>query len=124
MTMIEELEQLSAAWNKAWLEKDGERLDQLMTGKYLCVARTGQVFERRTLMETILSPAYQLDDAVWTEVEFLPLTDCNAVVIGRWRANGRINGNAFHDNHRCAMVCLRDNGAWKIAFQQCSPIAA
>ena len=122
--MIEELEELCAAWNKAWLEKDGDTLDRLMTSGYLCIARNGQVFKRGALIETILSSGYELDEGAWTEVEVLPLTDCNAVIVGRWHATGRFNGNALNDNHRCSMVCLRGNGAWKIAFQQCSPSAA
>ena len=50
--VAQELEQLRAAWNAAWLEKDAITVDKLMTNEYVYVAPNGQVLERSRLLET------------------------------------------------------------------------
>jgi hypothetical protein len=46
-----EIEQLSKAWNTAWLENDAATVDRLMAPEYVYVAPNGQILDRAAILE-------------------------------------------------------------------------
>jgi uncharacterized protein (TIGR02246 family) len=121
--MEKEIEQLSKAWNAAWLENDAATVDRLMAPDYAYVAPNGQILDRATILGVILSPSYKLHHAAWTELQIKVFSNDAAVILDRLQGTGTLNGKTFTDDNRCARVCLRRNGAWQIAFEQASVIA-
>ncbi len=118
----QEIQQLSRAWNAAWLENDSSTVDRLMASDYVYVAPNGQVLDRRTILGVILSPTYKIHQGTWTELQIKVFSNDAAVIIDRWQGTGTLNGTTFTDDHRCARLCLRRNGTWQIAFEQASPV--
>jgi|SRR5580658_2183967 uncharacterized protein (TIGR02246 family) len=121
-TSNQEIQQLSKAWNTAWLENDAATVDRLMAPEYVYVAPNGQILDRAVILGVILSPSYKLHQATWTEIQIKLFSNDAAVILDRLQGTGTFNGKAFTDDNRCARVCLRRNGAWQIAFEQASPV--
>ena len=121
-TVQQQIEHLSKTWNTAWLENDSATVDRLMAPEYVYVAPNGQILDRRTILEAILSPSYKIHHGTWTELHIKVFSNDAAVIIDRFQGTGTFHGNTFTDDNRCARVCLRRNGAWQIAFEQASPV--
>ncbi|HXN20121.1 MAG TPA: nuclear transport factor 2 family protein [Candidatus Binatus sp.] len=117
-----EIEQLSKAWNTAWLENDAATVDRLMAPEYVYVAPNGQILDRAAILGVILSPSYKIHHATWTELQIKVFGNDAVVVLDRLQGSGTLNSKTFNDDNRCARVCLRRNGAWQIAFEQASAI--
>ena len=120
--MSAEIERLNETWNRAWLEKDSTTVDALMTADYEYVAPNGQVLDRATILGIIRSPRYRLDVGTRTEVRLSVLGPDVVAVKHRWQGAGVYDGTSFKDDHRCTMLCVRREGRWLIAHEQCSPI--
>jgi uncharacterized protein (TIGR02246 family) len=117
------IQQLSKAWNAAWLENDAATVDHLMAPDYVYVAPNGQILDRATILGVILSPSYKLHRATWTELQIKVFSNDAVVILDRLRGTGTLNGKTFTDDNRCARLCLRRNGAWQVAFEQASPVS-
>ena len=118
--MHPELERLNETWNKAWLDKDAETVQELMTGDYMYISPNGQALDRRAILDIIRSPDYQLHSGTRTEVDIRSLTPDTAVVMHRWQGEGTYGGESFKDDHRCTMVCIRQGAEWRVALEHCS----
>jgi hypothetical protein len=121
--VVQEIQQLSRAWNAAWLENDSATADRLMAPEYVYVAPNGKVLDRAAILGVILSPSYKIHHATWTELQIKVFGNDAAVILDRLQGAGTLNGKSFTDDNRCARICLRRNGAWQIAFEQASAIA-
>ena len=118
----QEIEHLSKTWNTAWLENDSATVDRLMAPEYVYVAPNGQILDRAAILGVILSPSYKLHRATWSELQIKVFSNDAAVILDRLQGTGTLNGNTFTDDNRCARVCLRRSGTWRIAFEQASPV--
>ena|SRR5260370_680725 len=118
--MLSELQALNERWNRAWLDKDAATVERLMAEDYLYVAPNGSVLDRQAILAIIRSPSYRLDHATRTEVVVRALGQEAAVVRHRSQAAGSFEGTSFTDDHRCAMVCEKQAGEWRIVLEQCS----
>jgi uncharacterized protein (TIGR02246 family) len=121
--VVQEIQQLSRAWNAAWLENDSATADRLMAPEYVYVAPNGKILDRAAILGVILSPSYKIHHATWTELQIKVFGNDAAVILDRLQGAGTLNGKTFTDDNRCARVCLRRNGAWQIAFEQASAMA-
>jgi ketosteroid isomerase-like protein len=121
--MTAELQTLSDTWYAAWFAKDDGTVDRLMAADYVYVAPNGLVLDRATILGIIRSPSYRLDRGGRSEVVYRPLGADVAIVRGRWQGEGSYEGTAFRDDHRCVTVWARQDGAWRIVFEQCSAVA-
>lgn len=118
--MQDELERLNETWNRAWLDKDADAVDELMTEGYVYVAPHGQVLDRQALLDIIRSPSFQIHGGSRTEVSIRSLTPDTAVVLHRWQGEGTYAGASFTDDHRCTMVCVKQGAEWRVALEHCS----
>lgn len=120
--MTDEVERLNEIWLKAWFEKDSATVESLMTADYEYVAPNGQVWDRSTILGIIRSPRYRLNSGGSAEVKIVDLGPDVAAIQLRWQGTGEYEGAAFTDNQRCTRICVRREGRWLIAYEQCSPI--
>jgi uncharacterized protein (TIGR02246 family) len=121
--VVQEIQQLSRAWNAAWLANDSTTVDRLMAPEYVYVAPNGKILDRAAILGVILSPSYKIHHATWTELQIKVFGNDAAVILDRLQGAGTLHGKTFTDDNRCARVCLRRNGTWQIAFEQASAIA-
>lgn len=119
--MDAELKRLNDTWNKAWLEKDVNTVEELMAEEYIYVAPNGQVLDRPAILEIIRSEGYHLDNGTWTELLIKPIASDTAAVVCRWQGGGAFDGKAFKDDHRCTRLCVRRDSHWQVVLEHCSP---
>ena len=120
--MQPELERLNHAWINAWLAKDVAAIEALMAPEYTYIAPNGQVLDRERILAIVRSRGYRLDRATGSEVHITRFKD-SAILLRRSQASGSYDGQAFTEDHRCSSVWLRRRGAWRLAWEHCSPIA-
>jgi uncharacterized protein (TIGR02246 family) len=122
--MSTELERMNEAWIRAWFEKDAGTVNALMTNDYEYVGPNGRVLDRATILQIIRSPTYSLSSGMRTEVRMLEIAPGVVAVAHRWHGTGTYEGRSFKDDHRCTTLCVRRDGKWLIAHEQCSPIGS
>jgi uncharacterized protein (TIGR02246 family) len=118
--MVSELQDLSARWFQAWLEKDASTVDQLAAEDYIYVSPSGLTLDRNAILAVIRSPSYRLDHGLRTEIVVRAVSDDAAVVRHRYQGAGSFENSSFTDDHRCVMVWEKHDGAWKLVMEQCS----
>ena len=118
--MSSELQELSARWFQAWLDKDAATVERLMAEDYLYVAPSGLVLDRQAILAIIRSPGYRLDQGTRTEVVVRAVGPEAAVVRHRYQGAGSFEGTSFTDDHRCVMVWEKHAGEWRLVMEQCS----
>jgi len=122
--MSPEIERLCDVWNNAWLAKDAATVNALMTADYEYIGPNGQVLDRATILRIIRSPGYALTS--WNRTEVRPVEISPDVVAVKHRGQGTwtYEGRSFKDDHRCTMLCVRRDGKWFVAHEQCSRISS
>jgi hypothetical protein len=123
ITMQPELEALNATWIRAWFEKDDATVDRLMADDYVYVAPNGQTLDRAAILGIIRSPSYRIEHGARSEVIVRAIAHDAAILRHRWKGAGSFEGNPFHDDHRCVMVCARKGAVWQVVYEQCCSIS-
>ena len=122
--MRDELESLIAAWQDAWFTKDAAAIARMMAEDYAYVAPNGAVLDRTAILQIVGDPTYGLTGGTHTETSVVMLGEGAALVRHRWQGTGTFRGQVFVDDHRCATICERAVGRWRIRYEQCSAIDA
>jgi hypothetical protein len=117
-----EIERLHHEWINAWLAKDVAAIEAQMASEYVYVGPDGRVLDRERILAIVRSPGYRLDRATSSEVH-ITLFEDSAILLRRSQASGSYDGLDFTEDHRCSSVWLRRRGAWRLAWEHCSPIA-
>jgi len=115
---------LTATWFDAWRTKDASAVERMMAADYVYVAPNGAVMYRETILGIIKEPSYRIVSGDHTEVAVVPLGANVALVHHHWRGQGTFKGKEFVDDHRCVMVWFRSDGAWRVHYEQASPVAS
>jgi uncharacterized protein (TIGR02246 family) len=121
---MREIERLHEQWIKAWLEKDAETIDRMMTPEYVYIAPNGKVLDRKTILGIVKSPTYRLDRAPKSAKEIIELAPDAAALVHHSRGAGSFQGHAFTDNFRVTSIFVKRGRAWQIGFEQASPVTA
>ena len=122
--MRDELKTQIAAWHAAWFAKDAAAIAQMMAEDYVYVVPNGAILDRAAILQIVGDPTYGLTGGTHTETTVVLLGDDAALVRHRWQGTGTFRGQMFVDDHRCATVCDRSSGRWRIRYEQCSAIGA
>ncbi len=116
-----DLEHLNEIWNRAWLERDIALVEKLMADDYVYIAPNGKLLDRAAILNIIKSPGYRLDNSARTPVLIKPVGTDAAVMVFHSQAAGTFEGKSFKDDHKCTMLCVRRDSAWRVLLEQCSP---
>ena len=122
--MPDERTTLISAWHAAWFAKDAAAIAQMMAEDYVYVAPNGAILDRAAILQIVGDPTYGLTGGTHAETTVVMLGDGAALVRHRWKGTGTFRGQVFVDDHRCATVCDRSSGRWRIRYEQCSAIGA
>ena len=116
-------EELHAAWDKAWFDKDAAAADRMMAEDCIFIGPNGHFAPRSLLMDIIRSPRYQIQEGTRTEVQIVPLGQDGVVITDHWRGHGiRPDGGTFNDEARSTFVWARRVGEWKLVLGQSTNI--
>lgn len=119
--MSDELERVSEAWTRAWLDGDAAAVDRLMAPGYIYVTPTGQVLDRATILGVVRSPEYRASGSR-SEVSIMRLGRDAAVTVSRWQGRVSYQGRLFEEDHRCTSVFVQDDHGWRVAVEHASAI--
>jgi uncharacterized protein (TIGR02246 family) len=118
--MSTEVQDLSARWFQAWLDKTPETIEHLAADDYVYVSPNGAVLDRQAILAIIRSPSYRLDRGTRTEVVVRALGPDAALVRHRYEGAGAYEGTEFIDDQRCVMIWERQVGRWRLVMEQCA----
>jgi len=119
-----DIKQLHQQWIAAWVQKDADTIDRMMTPQYVYITPNGKVLDRKTILGIVQSPTYKLDRAPKSAVEIIELSSDAAALIHHSRAVGSFQGRAFKDNFRVTTIFVKRGRAWQIGFEQASPVTS
>jgi ketosteroid isomerase-like protein len=122
--MRDEVETLMKAWQDAWFTKNGPAIAQMMTEDYAYVAPNGAIMDRAAILQVVGDPTYALTGGTHSETMVVMLGEGAALVRRRWQGAGTFRGQVFAEDHRCATVCDRSSGQWRIRYEHCSAVGA
>ena len=122
--MRTDVEVLMTEWQNAWFAKNGRAIAAMMADDYIYVAPNGAVMDRATILGVVDDPTYALTDGGHTETVVTMLGEDAALVRRRWQGSGTYRGRTFVEDHRCATICDRSSGEWRIRYEHCSAVAA
>jgi hypothetical protein len=110
----------SEAWYQAWLEKDAGAVERLAAEDYFYVGPNGITLDRAGILAIIRAPSYRLDYARRTEIVVRRLGNDAAIVRHRFQGGGSYEGASFVDDNRSVMAWEKQDGEWRLVFDQCS----
>jgi ketosteroid isomerase-like protein len=107
----------------AHVRLDLDLINRLLHPDYVIVQPGGRVEHKAQVLESYRSGARHWDSAASDEMDVRIYAD-TAIVVGRWRAQGR-NGD-FHFDYaaRFLSVWIRENGRWLNLTSQSTEIEA
>ena len=118
----QEIERLHQRWLEAWLDKDADLIDRVMTPEYVYIAPNGAVLDRATILGIVKSPTYRLERAPKSAKKIVELAPDAAALIHHSRGSGSFQGRAFRDDFRVTSIFVKRGRAWQIGFEQASPV--
>jgi uncharacterized protein (TIGR02246 family) len=124
MVLMADTKRLHQQWIAAWLQKDAQTIDRMMTPEYVYIAPSGHVLDRKTILSIVQSPTYRLDSAPKSATQGVELSSDAVALIHHSRGAGSFQGRSFKDNFRVTTIFVKRGRAWQIGFEQASPVTA
>jgi Domain of unknown function (DUF4440) len=118
---FEVLDQLSTEWAEAELRGDTKFLDEILTDEFVSIGPFGFMLSKSEWIERHKSGDLKYNEFTWSDVEIRPYVDA-AVITGRQEVNGSYQSQPTQGNFRCSQFFVKQNGFWRLAALQLSPI--
>ena len=106
----------------AELHGDVDALDDFLTDDFFAVGPLGFIVDKQRWLDRYRSGVLDNTAIRWDDVETRVHGDA-AIVIGRWDQESSHQGNAVNGAFRVTQTFVHENGRWRLAGVQLSPIA-
>jgi hypothetical protein len=116
-----EVMQVIHNFDEGWKNKQKDRVDSVLSVRYIYFTQSGNTFDRARLVETAGSDVYQLQ-TMERESFTIQLEGNTAVVNTIWKGKGFYHGEAFNDRQRCSITIVKHEGKVRILAEHCTPI--
>lgn len=116
------LKRQADAWDAAIVRKDRAAIEANLAAEFRQIDGYGNVEDRRTFVEGLMSPDLEIDPYGVEEFEIRFYGDV-ALVTGRTRMAGRFRGEPFTSHYRFTDTYVRESGVWKVVQVQVTRIA-
>ena len=110
-------------YDDAWNSKDRAGVDKMLAPEYIYFSSTGGMTTRQRTLEFLASPEYKLTFVERSEIVAYRTGD-TVVISSRWRGKGAYGKEEINDDQRCSLIFSKVKGAWKLASEHCTQIAA
>lgn len=110
------------AWDRAIVRKDRAAIEANLAEEFRQIDGYGNVEDRKTFVEGLISPDLELDPYGVEEFEVRLYGDV-ALITGRTRMTGRYRGEPFTSHYRFTDTYVREGGVWKVVQVQITKIA-
>ena len=91
---------------------------------YEYVGPKGQILDRATILQIIISPGYALTSGIRTEVRLVEIEPDVIAVKHRWQGSVTYEGRSFKNDQRCTMLCVHRHDKCLVGHEQCSPVGS
>jgi ketosteroid isomerase-like protein len=115
--VIEALRQQAAAWDRAIVAKDRDRIAANMADGFRQIDRAGAVHGKDAFLRAVLDARLEIEPYTVGELD-IRLHGDMALVMGRTRMQGRFDGEPFAIHYRFVDVYVLGGGEWKIVNVQ------
>src|SRR4051794_30445130 len=120
--LARELQSLGDAWAAAELRGDTAFLEHTLAEDFVGVGPRGFTLTREEWLQRITSGALRYTQFDWDEVTVRVYGDA-AILIGRQTQEAQYQGHPVEGQFRTTLVFVRQQGRWRLAGLQLSPIA-
>lgn len=107
----EELQAISAAWERAMVANDAVAIGQFMTSDWLIVSATGVI--KRDDFLALVAPGDLTHENFKGEITSIQIYGETAVITGRVKNNGAYKGQPFTSDEWTSDVFIKRDGQWK-----------
>lgn len=115
------LRELSDAWDKAIVAKDGAKVAGNMGEDFRIIDGQGNIENKQQFVAGILDPKLTIDPYTIEDFEIRHYGDV-ALLSGRTRMTGKHDGKPFESNYRYIDIYAKRRGAWQIVSVQITRI--
>jgi len=117
-----DVKDLSKTYVEAELHGDVDALDELLTDDFRAVGPFGFIVDKQRWLDRYRSGELDYTAINWDDVEARVHGDA-AIVIGRWDQEASHQGHPANGAFRVTQTFVHDDGRWRLAGVQLSPIA-
>jgi ketosteroid isomerase-like protein len=114
---VESVIEAERDWVQAHRDLDLKTLERLMADDYIKIGADGSVIGKAEVLDD-----YQYSERHWAYAESdqyqIRILGDVAVLVGRWKARGENNGEAFDYTARFMSVYMKQDGVWQIVAEQ------
>ncbi|GAB3962441.1 hypothetical protein GCM10028805_63590 [Spirosoma harenae] len=109
---------LGNAFFKAMLDEDATTLGKLLANDFTIIDFKGNAIDGAQLVQGVSGGYVVVETSVVSNASIRQYNTDSAVMTGSWKAKGAVQGNGFDTTVIFTVVCVKQNGAWKIVNVQ------
>ena len=119
---MSDLETFLTTWAEAERSSDAATTDTLLTDDFVGIGPLGFQLPKPAWLQRLTGGDLRYDVLSLDELLVREYGDC-AVVVARWNARGTARGNPVPEAARATLICVREDGRWRLAGVHYSFIA-
>lgn len=112
---------LGNAFFKAMLDEDGT-ISKYLTNDFSIISFDGQVVDGDLLAQAVGGGYVIIETGVVSDARTRQYNTDAAVMTGNWKVKGSVQGQTLDNTSAVAILMVKQNGAWKIASVQFTPM--
>ena len=120
---VERVIEAERHWVQAHRDLDLKTLERLMADDYIKIGADGFVIGKSEALAEYRKSKRHWEYAESDQYQIRILGEV-AVLVGRWKARGENNGEAFDYTARFMSVYMKRDGLWQMVAEQSTPIMA
>jgi ketosteroid isomerase-like protein len=118
----DEVIEVERRWVQAHRELDLDAIEEILADDYLQIRADGSVFGKKEALQSYRSGNRRWDYAESDQYQ-VGLHGDVAILIGRWRGQGKNAGERFDYTARFLAVYVKQEGVWRLIADQSTPLS-
>lgn len=114
---------LTNAFFKALLDEDSNAIGKTMASDFSLISFDGNLVDGDLMVQGVGGGFIVIDTATISDTRTRQYNSDAAVVTGKWKAKGNVQGQPFDNVVTFSVVCVKQSITWKITNVQFTPTA-
>jgi ketosteroid isomerase-like protein len=112
---------LTNAFFKALLDEDSNAISKTMASDFSLVSVDGNLVDGALMVQGVGGGFIVIETAALSDTRTRQYNSDAAVVTGKWKAKGNVQGQPFDNIVTFSVVCVKQSSSWKITNVQFTP---
>ncbi len=112
---------LTNAFFKALLDEDSNAMSKTISSDFSLISFDGSLVDGELMIQGIGGGFIVIETATISDARTRQYNSDAAVVTGKWKAKGNVQGQPFDNTVTCSVVCVKQRNSWKITNVQFTP---